>query len=151
MIVPAGLSKNAWVAVNVTALHHGTDSAHVPMHQVARKFIQQQQASKETPNNKRLLAMKEIWKSFAETTTGHGFARIVDQNQPKSLRIFWVVVIVILVFALLVSISMISYETLIVRGLRREFIVQNNKTLMLPDIHICDTSLFNRTILQGKT
>lgn len=147
MVVPVGLVKNAWVAVNVTALNHDTDNAQIPTNRFTREISQQRELVKPEP---RYSFCSQLWKRFARTTTGHGFARMVDEDEPKSLRIFWVSVIVLLMSALLVSIAIISYETLVVRGLRREFIVQNNRTMSLPDIHICDTSLFNRTVLRGK-
>lgn len=90
------------------------------------------------------------WNRFARTTTGHGFARMVDKQESCQLRIFWALAVILLTAGLFVSVSIISYESLVLKGLQREFIVQNNDTMLLPDIHICDTSLFNRTILQGK-
>ncbi len=93
----------------------------------------------------------EIWKKFIRTTTGHGFARMVDTNEHWHLRVFWMIVVVLLVAGLLTSVSMISYESLVVRGLQREFIVQYNNTMYLPDIHICDTSLFSLSALECKT
>lgn len=147
MVVPVGLVKNAWVAVNVTALSDEIDSVQIPMNKIPERNRQDGRLVK--PGQRFSFCWK-LWKRFASTTTGHGFARMVDEEEPRSLRIFWVSVVLLLVSALLVSISIISYETLVVRGLRREFIVQNNKTMSLPDIHICDTSLFNRTVLRGK-
>lgn len=93
----------------------------------------------------------QIWKKFAQTTTGHGFARMMDRDEPCRLRIFWALVVILLTAGLLTSVSIISYESLFLKGLQREFIVQHNDTMRLPDIHICDTSLFNRTVLQGKS
>lgn len=147
MVVPVGLVKNAWVAVNVTALNQEVDSIQNPINKITAENSQQRKLIKP---GKRFSFCWKLWKRFASTTTGHGFARMVDEGEPRSLRIFWISVILVLVSALLVSIAIISYETLVVRGLRREFIVQNNKTMSLPDIHICDTSLFNRTVLRGK-
>jgi len=93
----------------------------------------------------------EIWRKFVRTTTGHGFARMVDTNEHWHLRLFWMVVVILLVAGLLTSVSMISYESLVVRGLQREFIVQYNNTMNLPDIHICDTSLFSLSALECKS
>ena len=90
----------------------------------------------------------EIWRKFVRTTTGHGFARMVDTNEHWHLRVFWMIVVVLLVAGLLTSVSIISYESLVVRGLQREFIVQYNNTMNLPDIHICDTSLFGLSALE---
>lgn len=90
-----------------------------------------------------------LWANFAKTTTGHGFARLVDSKEARWLQVFWTFVVSALMAVLVISIAVISYESLVVRGLRREFIVQQNNTMHLPDIHICDTSLFNRTLLQG--
>lgn len=90
----------------------------------------------------------EIWRKFVRTTTGHGFARIVDTNEHWQLRVFWAIVVLLLVAGLLISVFIISYESLVVRGLQREFIVQYNNTMYLPDIHICDTSLFSRSALE---
>jgi hypothetical protein len=92
----------------------------------------------------------EIWRKFVQTTTGHGFARMVDTNEHWHLRAFWMIVVVLLGAGLLTSVSMISYESLVVRGLQREFIVQYNNTMNLPDIHICDTSLFSLSALECK-
>ncbi len=89
------------------------------------------------------------WKKFARTTTGHGFSRMVDRDEPVLLRIFWVLVVILLGIGLFTAIFFISYESLVIKGLQREFIIQHNDTMLLPDIHICDTSLFNRSILQG--
>ncbi|XP_046631810.1 uncharacterized protein LOC124311381 [Daphnia pulicaria] len=91
----------------------------------------------------------EIWRKFVQTTTGHGFARMVDTNEHWHLRAFWMIVVVLLGAGLLTSVSMISYESLVVRGLQREFIVQYNNTMNLPDIHICDTSLFSLSALES--
>ena len=90
-----------------------------------------------------------LWEQFAKTTTGHGFARMIDKKEPLKFRIFWGVVVTFLLAGLLTSVFMISYDSLFVKGLRREFTVQHNSSLNLPDIHICDTSLFNATILKG--
>lgn len=90
------------------------------------------------------------WKKFARTTTGHGFSRMVDRDEPLLLRIFWVLVVILLSIGLFAAIFILTYEALVLQGLQREFIVQHNDTMLLPDIHICDTSLFNRTILQGQ-
>jgi hypothetical protein len=92
----------------------------------------------------------EIWRKFVRTTTGHGFARMVDANEHWQLRVFWMMVVVLLVAGLLTSVSIISYESLVVRGLQREFIVQYNNTMYLPDIHIFDTSLFSLSALECK-
>ena len=91
-----------------------------------------------------------LWEKFARTTTGHGFARMMDKNEPMKLRIFWGVAVMFLTVGLFTSVFIISYDSLVVRGLRREFIIRHNLSLNLPDIHICDTSLFNVTILKGK-
>ncbi len=93
--------------------------------------------------------LEGLWEKFAATTTGHGFARMVDKNEPLKLRIFWVVAVIFLTIGLFTSVFIISYDSLVLKGLRREFIVQHNSSLNLPDIHICDTSLFNVTILKG--
>lgn len=93
----------------------------------------------------------EIWRKFVRTTTGHGFARMVDTNEHWQLRVFWAVVVLLLAVGLLISVFTISYESLVVRGLQREFIVQYNNTMYLPDIHICDTSLFSRSALDCIT
>ncbi len=90
-----------------------------------------------------------LWEKFAQTTTGHGFSRMVDKNEPLKFRIFWVVAVILLSVGLFTSVFIISYDALVLKGLRREFIVQHNSSLNLPDIHICDTSLFNITILKG--
>jgi hypothetical protein len=90
------------------------------------------------------------WKKFARTTTGHGFSRMVDRDEPVLLRIFWVLVVILLSIGLFAAIFILTYEALVLQGLQREFIIQHNDTMLLPDIHICDTSLFNRTILQGR-
>ena len=92
---------------------------------------------------------ESLWEKFAQTTTGHGFARIVDKDEPLKFRIFWVVAVILLSVGLFTSVFIISYDALVLKGLRREFIVQHNSSLNLPDIHICDTSLFNATILKG--
>lgn len=84
----------------------------------------------------------ELWRLFAQTTTGHGFAKMIDPLESWRFKIFWAVAIVLLATVLLITISLISYEALVVRGLQREFIVQQNNTMYLPDIHICDTSLY---------
>jgi len=90
-----------------------------------------------------------LWEKFARTTTGHGFARMVDKDEPLKYRIFWVVVVTFFTVGLFTSVFIVSYDTLIIKEVRREFIVQNNSSLNLPDIHICDTSLFNVTVLRG--
>ena len=94
---------------------------------------------------------ESLWEKIARTTTGHGFARMVDKDEPLKYRIFWVVVVTFLTIGLFTSVFIISYDTLIVKEVRREFIVQHNSSLNLPDIHICDTSLFNVTVLRGKS
>ena len=90
-----------------------------------------------------------LWEKFARTTTGHGFARMVDNDEPLKYRIFWVVVVTFFTVGLFTSVFIVSYDTFIIKEVRREFIVQNNSSLNLPDIHICDTSLFNVTVLRG--
>ena len=99
---------------------------------------------------KRNIITNGLWEKFAKTTTGHGFARMIDKNEPLKFRIFWVIAVIFLSFGLFISVFIISFESLVVRGLRREFIIRHNLSLSLPDIHICDTSLFNVTILKGK-
>lgn len=89
-----------------------------------------------------------LWNKFVRTTTGHGFAKIVDSEEPWCLRIFWALTVILLAAGLMTSIFIISYESLVERGLQREFIVQHNNTMFLPDIHICDTSLFSRSALE---
>lgn len=86
---------------------------------------------------------------FARSTTGHGFARIVDRDEPFRLRVFWTLTVIVLAACLFTAIFIISYESLVLKGLRREFTVQHNHSLHLPDIHICDTSLFKRSALEG--
>ena len=93
---------------------------------------------------------ESLWEKFARTTTGHGFARMVDKNEPLKFRIFWAVAVIFLTVGLFTSVFIVSYDSLVVKGLRREFIIQHNSSLDLPDIHICDTSLFNVTILKGR-
>lgn len=89
------------------------------------------------------------WSSFCRKTTCHGMARIIDKDEPLLLRILFGLTIKCLAIGLLKSIYIISYEKLVIKGLSREFILQHNDTMTLPDVHICDTSLFNRTVLQG--
>ncbi len=151
VVVPAAVDKNAWVAVNIANSNRDVDSLQNSMNRIAFQYSRPFSIEKpEKKKSSRLSLCSELWKRFARTTTGHGFARMVDREEPKSMRIFWVTVIVLLISGLLTSIIIISYESLVVRGLRREFIVQHNTTMFLPDIHICDTSLFNRAILQGS-
>ena len=52
----------------------------------------------------------ELWKKFVRTTTGHGFARLVDPNEHWHLRIFWTLMVIFLAAGLLTSVSLISYE-----------------------------------------
>jgi len=103
----------------------------------------------EEVGDENLKVSESLWEKFAKTTTGHGFARMVDKNEPLKFRIFWAVAVLFLTVGLFTSVLIISYDPLVVRGLRREFTVQHNSSLDLPDIHICDTSLFNATILKG--
>ncbi|XP_046445184.1 uncharacterized protein LOC124194846 [Daphnia pulex] len=147
IVVPADLRRNAWIAVDITPPNGVMDRFQSTMNKIPSQFCRPRPLSKSAKQENYSLCF-HLWKRFARTTTGHGFARMVDSDEPKSIRIFWVVVVVLLISGLLISIVIISYEVLVVRGLRREFIVQNNATMFLPDIHICDTSLFNRTALQ---
>lgn len=140
--------KYAWVARKAPPTDFGKDLHQDVFNQVAWELSRDPLnlvKPKETSYSR-----SELWERFAQTTTGHGFARLVDRNEPKSWRLFWLLALVLLISGLLVTVLLISYEALIVRGLRREFIVQNNKSMFLPDIHICDTSPFNRTVLQGN-
>lgn len=88
---------------------------------------------------------------FARTTSGHGFARIVNPSEKILLRKFWAVSISSSLFVLLATTSVITYEALVIRQQRREFIIHHNTSMHLPDIHICDTALFKRSTLIGKT
>ena len=151
IVVPANTVRNAWVAVNVANSNGNIESLQNPLPRIQlHPYSRPRPMAKPEKRKYWRLIYSELWKRFARTTTGHGFARMVDRDEPKSMRIFWVTVIVLLISGLFTSITIISYEALVVRGLRREFIVQHNTTMFLPDIHICDTSLFNRTILQGR-
>jgi len=141
--------RSAWIAVDITPPNGVIDRFQPATTRFPPQFSRPRSLSKSAKKEKFSFGLR-LWERFARTTTGHGFARMVDSDEPKSIRIFWVVVIVLLISGLLTSIVIISYEVLVVRGLRREFIVQNNITMFLPDIHICDTSLFNPTALQGR-
>lgn len=108
-------------------------------------------ASEELDNDDRhRLSSIRLWKNFVRTTTGHGFARMVDPSEPWHLRIFWTLIVIFLAGGLMTSITIISYESLVQRGLQREFIIQYNNSMYLPDIHICDTSLFSLSALECK-
>ncbi|XP_046631250.1 uncharacterized protein LOC124311039 isoform X2 [Daphnia pulicaria] len=146
-VVPADVRRNAWIAVDITPPNGVVDRFQTTVNKFSSQFSRPRSLSQSAQKEKFSLLL-QLWKRFARTTTGHGFARMVDSDEPKSIRIFWVVVIVLLISGLFISIVIISYEVLVVRGLRREFIVQHNITMFLPDIHICDTSLFNPKALQ---
>ncbi|KAI9552029.1 hypothetical protein GHT06_022366 [Daphnia sinensis] len=143
-LVPIENHKDAWIAVNVTPL----DRFQATVNQIPLQHCVARSLEKPSQRKDQRHSSSSLWKRFARTTTGHGFARMVDTEEHKYMRIFWVTVIVLLLSGLLTSIAIISYDELVVREIRREFIVQNNKTMLLPDIHICDTSLFNRTNLE---
>ena len=148
IVVPAEVRRNAWTAVDLTPpIRVNKDRFQSAVNKIPSHYCRPRSLANSAKNEKSFCL--HLWKRFARTTSGHGFARMVDKDEPKSLRIFWVVVIVLLISGLLISIVIISYEVLVDRGLRREFIVQNNITMFLPDIHICDTSLFNLTTLKG--
>ena len=49
-----------------------------------------------------------LWEKFARTTTGHGFARMVDKNEPWKLKIFWVVAVILLTVGLFASVFITS-------------------------------------------
>lgn len=102
-------------------------------------------------DNQKEISFIGLWSKFLRTTTGHGLAKIVDSGEPWCLRIFWAFAMILLAAGLMTSIFIISYESLVERGLQREFIVQYNNTMFLPDIHICDTSLFSRSALESNT
>lgn len=146
--VPAAGVRYAWVAKKVPQLNFGKNTHQDLLHQVSWEPCRNSSSITET-KLEWAGSRSELWERFAQTTTGHGFARLVDKKEPNSSRMFWLAALVILILGLLISVMIISYESLIVRGLRREFIVQNNGSMFLPDIHICDTSLFNRTVLKG--
>lgn len=99
-------------------------------------------------DNQQQISFIGLWNKFVRTTTGHGFAKIVDPGEPRLWRIFWAFTVIFLAAGLMTSISIISYESFVERALQREFIVQYNNTMFLPDIHICDTSLFSRSTLE---
>lgn len=150
IVVPAEVRRNAWTAVDLTPQTGAVkDRFQAKVNKIPSQFCRPRLLANSAKKEKFSFCL-HLWKRFARTTTGHGFARMVDHDEPKSLRIFWVVVIVLLISGLFTSIVIISYEVLVVRGLRREFIVQNNTTMFLPDIHICDTSLFNLSTLKGR-
>lgn len=150
IVVPAEIHRDAWVGVNVTPPNSFPNCfpatvTKIPLQHCLPRSLEKSSQTKDIGSS-----FFSLWKRFARTTTGHGFDRMVDSEEPRYMRTFWVTVIVVLLSGLLTSIVIISYEELVVRELRREFIVRYNKTMLLPDIHICDTSLFNRTILEGK-
>ena len=89
-------------------------------------------------------------KDFAQKTSCHGFGRTVDREEPRGLRLFWTLAIAVLSSGLLVSVFLLSYDTFVVRSIRRDFSSEDNDTMYLPDVHICDASLFNRSVLEGK-
>lgn len=89
-------------------------------------------------------------KEFAQKTSCHGFGRTVDREEPRGLRLFWTLAIVVLSSGLLVSVFLLSYDTFVVRSIRRDFSSEDNDTMYLPDVHICDASLFNRSVLEGS-
>ena len=89
-------------------------------------------------------------KDFAQKTSCHGFGRTVDREEPRGLRLFWMLAIAVLSIGLLVSVSLLSFDTFVVRSIQREFSSEDNDTMYLPDVHICDASLFNRSALEGK-
>ena len=89
-----------------------------------------------------------LWASFCRKTTFHGLSQIADKEESRFTKIIYGLFIAILTIGLLVSIYVITYDKLVLKGLQREFLVQHNETMFLPDIHICDTSLFNRSILE---
>lgn len=150
IVVPTEVRRNAWTAVDLTPpISVNKDRFQSAVNKIPSHYCRPRSLANSAKKEKFSFCL-HLWKRFARTTTGHGFARMVDNEEPKSLRIFWVVVVVLLLSGLLISIVIISYEVLVVRGLRREFIVQNNTTMFLPDIHICDTSLFNLTTLKGS-
>ncbi len=70
-------------------------------------------------NEKCKMITDGLWEKFARTTTGHGFARMVDNNEPSKFRIFWGIALMFLTIGLFTSIFVISYDSLVVRGLRR--------------------------------
>lgn len=146
-IVQPAIANNSWVAVDLVPISEDgliKDLTNRP------GLIYNRRSEPVVETKKEPVTTYRLWANFAKTTTGHGFARLVDSKEAWWLRVFWTFVVSALMAVLLISIAVISYESLVVRGLRREFIVQHNNTMHLPDIHICDTSLFNRTILQGK-
>lgn len=141
------MGNNSWVAVDLASVSEDgliSDLTNRPGFMFTGRPDLEPIEGKKEP-----VAPSSIWANFARTTTGHGFARLVDPKETWWLRAFWTIAIIVLTGVLLSSIFVISYETLVVRGLRREFIVQHNKTMHLPDIHICDTSLFNLSVLEG--
>lgn len=146
--IPVENRKDAWIAVNVTPSNPLLDRFQTTVNQIPLPHCGPRSLEKSGQRKEKRFSSSSLWKRFARTTTGHGFARMVDTEEHKYMRIFWVTVIALLLSGLLTSIVIISYEELVIREIRREFIVQNNKTMLLPDIHICDTSLFNPTKLE---
>lgn len=145
-IIQPAIGNNSWVAVDLVPISEDglfSDLSSRP------GFMFNRRPEPAVESKKEPITPYGLWENFARTTTGHGFARLVDSKETWWLRVFWTFAVIVLTSVLLTSIFFISYESLVVRGLRREFIVQHNKSMHLPDIHICDTSLFNRTVLQG--
>lgn len=147
------IHQQSWTAIDLGMVSddispvregNGVSAATVDIFQISSREMK-----RKSPVSKKLSRKPSPWERFARTTTGHGFARMVDRDEPFHLKCFWAVVVILLTCLLFTSIFIISYENLVVKGLRREFIVEHNNSLQLPDIHICDTSLFNLTILQG--
>jgi len=148
------VNQKGWIAVDMVATTNEEFSAPInesdKTSKVENWWYFGSKSKIESEEDQKKLS-ESLWEKFARTTTGHGFARMVDKDEPLKYRIFWVVVVTFLTIGLFTSVFIVSYDTLIIKEVRREFIVQHNSSLNLPDIHICDTSLFNVTVLRGKS
>ena len=89
--------------------------------------------------------------NFCKTTTCHGLARIVSNDEPLYLKIFYSITLFVMFCFMVYNVYFITYDVLVVRSLKQEFVVQINETMQLPTIHICDTSLFKRSALRGSS
>lgn len=148
--LPQNFTKNRWVVADLEPVNMFKDE-YEKMNSPRFAFSNQPEVKIDNVLKHKVKekSTKKLLTQFAKTTSGHGFSRIVDPHEKPFFRGFWAFVLNSFLVVLLATILIITYEAFVVRQQRREYIVHHNTSMYLPDIHICDNSLFKKSALKG--
>ena len=95
---------------------------------------------------------KKEFDNFCARSSIHGLSRLSDQEGQKNkcARAMWLLIIVALMIILVLAASTISIEVFSRKKVYTSMTMASNETMAFPDIHICDSSFFNRQRLLGE-